>query len=348
MPSVSIDDAKEDRAKEEEEAWTMVSQKRAARGRSHVARSDAQKETLNDWKCIEDAFECEEQFERAVSETTRKLELQRKELRGSRFWQVCLKSIESVLRERKRGRCTKMVVLGVGSLRKSRASRYQLLFASLVSEEAIAGLREICLYDPAFSVVDLEVLKRIEIFSRRRLSDEDDADVDVVKGSVGSGKDDDDSKRTRVEIKVFTKEQSQKFVENCCSDGDDDNDDNSSSVFVYMPHCEADLYEEVLKHRWEEKKDGKDPLRELVLCGNAFSMYAERWSFANNARLTSKTKQKPSRVVACAKSENGFIEKEISLEGTTKDTKFAFDNGAFNDTAIHVFRGGFPRPDFSE
>ena len=51
-------------------------------------------------------------------------------------------------------------------------------------------------------------------------------------------------------------ERSKAFVENREDDGDDDDDDDNDdddrneTVFAYMPHCEADLYEEILEHRW--------------------------------------------------------------------------------------------------
>ena len=125
-------------------------------------------------------------------------------------------------------------------------------------------------------------------------------------------------------------------------------DDRNETVFAYMPHCEADLYEEILEHRWVNTGSETDPMRRILLCGNKFSNYHERWSFANNSRLTTKTKRKPKRVVVVGNAENECVEKELSLEGETKESKFALNNGAFNDTAVHVFKSGFVRPSFLE
>jgi|TARA_B100001094_G_C17932179_1_gene671283 hypothetical protein len=198
-----------------------------------------------------------------------------------------------------------------------------MMFALLLAEESeeeeseekmvFSALKNVCIYDPAFGKVDLEVLKRMKV------------------GREG------------VSVEAWSAERSKEFVENSGEEKDE-------RVFAYMPHCEADLYEEILAHRWNVVSSGEneedDPLGKILLCGNKFSNYYERWSFANNSRLTTKTKRKPNRVVVVGNQENACIEKEISLEDETKESKFSLHNGAFNDTAVHVFKSGFVRPGF--
>ena len=38
--------------------------------------------------------------------------------------------------------------------------------------------------------------------------------------------------------------------------------------------------------------------------------------------------------------------RKYALEDETKESKFSLHNGAFNDTAVHVFKSGFVRPGF--
>jgi hypothetical protein len=190
-----------------------------------------------------------------------------------------------------------------------------MMFAILLVEEAelMSEVKKVCVYDPAFGKVDVDVLKRMKV------------------------------EKEGVRVEVWSAEQSKSFVENR-----EDDDDRNETVFAYMPHCEADLYEEILEHRWVNTGSETDPMRRILLCGNKFSNYHERWSFANNSRLTTKTKRKPKRVVVVGNAENECVEKEVSLEGETKESKFALNNGAFNDTAVHVFKSGFVRPSFLE
>jgi len=319
-----MSDEKKDRndaneKEEEEDAWQVVSSKRSARGVKHRQNIQNAKTAFrfgedDDKDDDDDETKDESKFEALVEDTTRKLERAKRDVQSSSFFQTRVLNAfreDDLLRERANS-CTKMVVLGTGSFRHSATSRYQMMLAILLSEdeELTKEMKKVCVYDPAFGKVDVEVLKRMKVV------------------------------REGVSVEAWSAERSKRFVENS-------EEEKNENVFAYMPHCEADLYEEILEHRWEvesSENESDDPMGRMLLCGNKFSNYYERWSFANNSRLTTKTKRKPNRVVALGNQENECIEKEISLEGETKESKFSLHNGTFNDTAVHVFKNGFVRP----
>ena len=345
----TFDDIKKGKEDDEEDSddallWQIVSSKRSARGKKHLRNVQLAK---TKFRLGEDEDEDKEEdedddFETLVKDTERKLERAKRDVKESIFFERFLRRLlvddenenenETDSEEQPSRRwflrrllksVTKMVVLGTGSFRHSATSRFQMMFALLLAEESeeeeseekmvFRALKNVCIYDPAFGKVDLEVLKRMKV------------------GREG------------VSVEAWSAERSKEFVENSGEEKDE-------RVFAYMPHCEADLYEEILAHRWNVVSSGEneedDPLGKILLCGNKFSNYYERWSFANNSRLTTKTKRKPNRVVVVGNHENACIEKEISLEDETKESKFSLHNGAFNDTAVHVFKSGFVRPGF--
>ena len=327
----SNDTASEEEKGREEDVWHVVSSKRSARGKTHLEHIQNAKTTFRFGEEDDDQDDDDDEnpasFESLVNETTRKLLRAKKDVHESSFFKRAMNVFkrDELVSERLKN-VLKMIVLGTGSFRHSATSRYQMMFAILLVEEAelMSEVKKVCVYDPAFGKVDVEVLKRMKV------------------------------EKEGVRVEAWSAEQSKAFVENREDDGDydddDDNDDDdrNETVFAYMPHCEADLYEEILEHRWVNTGSETDPMRRILLCGNKFSNYHERWSFANNSRLTTKTKRKPKRVVVVGNAENECVEKELSLEGETKESKFALNNGAFNDTAVHVFKSGFVRPSFLE
>ena len=317
MPNGESNDTASEEEKGGGDVWHVVSSKRSARGKTHLKNIQNAKTTFRfGEEDDQDEDENPASFESLVNETTRKLLRAKKDVHESSFFKRAMNVFkrDELVSERLKN-VQKMIVLGTGSFRHSATSRYQMMFAILLVEEAelMSEVKKVCVYDPAFGKVDVEVLKRMKM------------------------------EKEGVRVEAWSAEQSKAFVEN----REDDNDRNET-VFAYMPHCEADLYEEILEHRWVNTGSETDPMRRILLCGNKFSNYHERWSFANNSRLTTKTKRKPKRVVVVGNAENECVEKEVSLEGETKESKFALNNGAFNDTAVHVFKSGFVRPSFLE
>ena len=317
MPNGESNDTASEEEKGGGDVWHVVSSKRSARGKTHLKNIQNAKTTFRfGEEDDQDEDENPASFESLVNETTRKLLRAKKDVHESSFFKRAMNVFkrDKLVSERLKN-VQKMIVLGTGSFRHSATSRYQMMFAILLVEEAelMSEVKKVCVYDPAFGKVDVEVLKRMKM------------------------------EKEGVRVEAWSAEQSKAFVENR-----EDDDDRNETVFAYMPHCEADLYEEILEHRWVNTGSETDPMRRILLCGNKFSNYHERWSFANNSRLTTKTKRKPKRVVVVGNAENECVEKEVSLEGETKESKFALNNGAFNDTAVHVFKSGFVRPSFLE
>ena len=317
MPNAESNDTASEEEKGGGDVWHVVSSKRSARGKTHLKNIQNAKTTFRfGEEDDQDEDENPASFESLVNETTRKLLRAKKDVHESSFFKRSMNVFkrDELVSERLKN-VQKMIVLGTGSFRHSATSRYQMMFAILLVEEAelMSEVKKVCVYDPAFGKVDVEVLKRMKV------------------------------EKEGVRVEAWSAEQSKAFVENR-----EDDDDRNETVFAYMPHCEADLYEEILEHRWVNTGSETDPMRRILLCGNKFSNYHERWSFANNSRLTTKTKRKPKRVVVVGNAENECVEKEVSLEGETKESKFALNNGAFNDTAVHVFKSGFVRPSFLE
>ena len=317
MPNGESNDTFSEEEKGGGDVWHVVSSKRSARGKTHLKNIQNAKTTFRfGEEDDQDEDENPASFESLVNETTRKLLRAKKDVHESSFFKRAMNVFkrDELVSERLKN-VQKMIVLGTGSFRHSATSRYQMMFAILLVEEAelMSEVKKVCVYDPAFGKVDVEVLKRMKV------------------------------EKEGVRVEAWSAEQSKAFVENR-----EDDDDRNETVFAYMPHCEADLYEEILEHRWVNTGSETDPMRRILLCGNKFSNYHERWSFANNSRLTTKTKRKPKRVVVVGNAENECVEKELSLEGETKESKFALNNGAFNDTAVHVFKSGFVRPSFLE
>lgn len=315
MPNGESNDTASEEEKGGGDVWHVVSSKRSARGKTHLKNILNAKTTFRfGEEDDQDEDENPASFESLVNETTRKLLRAKKDVHESSFFKRAMNVFkrDELVSERLKN-VQKMFVLGTGSFRHSATSRYQMMFAILLVEEAelMSEVKKVCVYDPAFGKVDVEVLKRMKV------------------------------EKEGVRVEAWSAEQSKAFVENR-----EDDDDRNETVFAYMPHCEADLYEEILEHRWVNTGSETDPMRRILLCGNKFSNYHERWSFANNSRLTTKTKRKPKRVVVVGNAENECVEKEVSLEGETKESKFALNNGAFNDTAVHVFKSGFVRPRF--
>ena len=240
----SNDTASEEEKGREEDVWHVVSSKRSARGKTHLEHIQNAKTTFRfgeEDDQDDDDDENPASFESLVNETTRKLLRAKKDVHESSFFKRAMNVFkrDELVSERLKN-VQKMIVLGTGSFRHSATSRYQMMFAILLVEEAelMSEVKKVCVYDPAFGKVDVEGLKRMKV------------------------------EKEGVRVEAWSAEQSKAFVENR-----EDDDDRYETMFAYMPHCEADLYEEILEHRWVNTGSETDPMRRILLCGNKFSNY---------------------------------------------------------------------------
>lgn len=87
-------------------------------------------------------------------------------------------------------------------------------------------------------------------------------------------------------------------------------------TFFFMPHCEANLYSNLLEANWR-----MDRLSRIALFGNSFQMYEEQVSFDTEVICATK------RIIAAQR-----ITSEFAIE-TVSDDYFA----AFHDSSWHFF-----------
>jgi hypothetical protein len=94
-------------------------------------------------------------------------------------------------------------------------------------------------------------------------------------------------------------------------------------TFWFMPHCEAVLYENVLKANWENPS----VLRSHVFLGNNFQSYTERWA----QRKTSKGC--PLHILSAANILRVCV--KIKADGKTVPRELP----AFGDTSVQIIGG---------
>lgn len=92
-----------------------------------------------------------------------------------------------------------------------------------------------------------------------------------------------------------------------------------SPTLFFMPHCEAELYDNLLQANW-----GVDTLNRMALFGNSFSVYQHYGSIISNSTITS-SRQHILHV-------SSFVE-EVKI-ATISDDYFR----AFNGSSWHFFR----------
>ena len=197
----SNDTASEEEKGREEDVWHVVSSKRSARGKTHLEHIQNAKTTFRfGEEDDQDDDENPASFESLVNETTRKLLRAKKDVHESSFFKRAMNVFkrDELVSERLKN-VLKMIVLGTGSFTHSATSRYQMMFAILLVEEAelMSEVKKVCVYDPAFGKVDVEVLKRMKV------------------------------EKEGVRVEAWSAEQSKAFVENREDDGDDDDDDDN-------------------------------------------------------------------------------------------------------------------------
>ena len=88
-------------------------------------------------------------------------------------------------------------------------------------------------------------------------------------------------------------------------------------TLFYMPHCEAVLYDNLLKANWSRAS-----LPLLAIIGNSFKTYADRWEFKSQAAAG-----RPHHILAIL---------EYAVEVNLGDTGSGLVQG-FNDTSLLMF-----------
>ena len=270
-------------------AWTVVSSKgrRAVRGGKAKAALAAHAASTNlnaDVRAEEETLAPEIIAERA-RETVRKVTRAIGDVEDAAFTRAAVECAVNAVRERRRGRVVTALVLGLGSPTTSAAARMQLAFAILMTRAMKDAFGDECVRvkarDPCFTLVDEAVLRET-------------CDGEAV---------DESTSRAYVDVNE-----------------DDVGDDGADEMVVfYMPHCEGDLYESVVRARWSARK-----LRDLVCVGNTFTTYADRWA----AKNVDSSKKRPSHVIAASTvATSALID-----PGDTFTVQ-----GAFNDTSVHSF-----------
>lgn len=102
-------------------------------------------------------------------------------------------------------------------------------------------------------------------------------------------------------------------------------------TLFYMPHCEAELTDALLAANW-----GPGQLSQLVIIGNSFSTYAERWSLPTAQR---SGLYRPDFMLALCNAPLGCL-----LEIPARDAGFPVAS-AFNDMSVHMFPAWHPALD---
>lgn len=95
-------------------------------------------------------------------------------------------------------------------------------------------------------------------------------------------------------------------------------------ALLFMPHCEAELYDAVLEANWSAAA-----LRWVAVLGNSFSGYADRWASADPAQPQRASRRRPERVLAVG---GRCAEHRVDPGG------FGVAS-AFNDMSLHFFGG---------
>ena len=215
-------------------------------------------------------------------------------------------------------RFSRMVILGLGSPTRSAVSRFQLALALVLAEHLAIDAKDVVLYDPAFTPVDVATLRGKGV------------------GGVLTGAE----------------------ADAACGPGAAR---AQRATFWFMPHCEAALYENVLRanaplergrggagaptsgektSRLSDANDDDDAdddddaadddaSRAFAFCGNRFETYEIRWTGRSGAP------ECPRRVLeAAAAISRGGVEIEVDPDGTFAA---AAALGAFNDTGVQAW-----------
>lgn len=91
-------------------------------------------------------------------------------------------------------------------------------------------------------------------------------------------------------------------------------------ILFYMPHCEAELYENLLQTNWSG-----DMLSRIVLLGNSFDTYRQSWSMFINSRIIRARKH----LLASRR-----FTKELGIETVSDDYFRAFQGSSWHFFSI--------------
>ena len=200
----------------------------------------------------------------------------------------------------KQARFRRFVVLGLGSPSNSTVARLQLSLAMILVEHLCLDASAMELYDPVFTPIDKKLL----------------GSLDKVFQDIGECTLSPDLPLPRYRCKamsptLLTKEASDRYAGPEAAVTKD-------PTFWFMPHCEVDLYENVLKANW----GSPSVLQSHICLGNNFETYAERWDRRHNHASC------PHYILTAAKR----LCLKIQIEGSSSQIETA----AFGDTSVQI------------
>ena len=206
-----------------------------------------------------------------------------------------------------------MVILGLGSPSNSSVSRVQLAMALVMAEHLSVPHNAVELYDPVFTPIDQELFS--ECGFRVIARDESDR---YWGGGGGGGAPSETGQGRKVQEDGQDDREEEEEEEDCSPPPPPPEE---PPTFFFMPHCEAALYDGLLRVHWS----ARGALRGHAVLGNNFETYVDRWSHVSSSGERSND-ERPRFVIAAAAAVKYKI--VVDPGGTF--------GGAFNDTSVQV------------
>lgn len=243
---------------------------------------------------------------RTVERTIAQLRRSVSQLREAHFVDTFLKDLKVSGFANTKANLRRFIVLGLGSPSNSIVSRLQLSLAIILVEHLGLTVSEMELYDPVFTPVDEKVIESL----------------DKIFGAINAHTRQHDlscqgtSKVQCAKSMLLTREAADKYA-------GPDAKPTDTPTFWFMPHCEAVLYENVLKANWAKA----NALRSHIFLGNNFQTYAERWAQRKRSLGC------PLHVLSAANILRVCV--KIHVEGNATSQELA----AFGDTSVQIIGG---------
>ena len=199
----------------------------------------------------------------------------------------------------------RFIVLGLGSPSNSTVARLQLSLALILVEYLCLDVSAMELYDPVFTPVDEILISHL-------------GELGGTFGNVDDCIHPQNLHSLRNQCRgasptLLTRESSGRYA-------GPDAELTKVPTFWFMPHCEADLYENVLKANW----GSPSIMQSHIFLGNNFATYAERWAERQgNPGCPHHILAAANRLRLCLK---------VHLEGSSSPVETA----AFGDTSVQI------------
>ena len=240
-------------------------------------------------------------LERTIDQLRRSIS----QLRGAKFVNTFLEDLKVSGVTSSNTNLSRCIILGLGSPSNSIDARLQLSFAIILLEHFGLNFSAMELYDPVFTPVDKELVGSLhKIFGS------------IVDHPNQPNKSYNTSNCSSENSTLLTREECDKYA-------GPDAQPTKDPTFWFMPHCEAVLYENVLKANWVNP----GVLRSHIFLGNNFQSYTERWA----QRKTSKGC--PLHILSAANILRVCV--KIKADGKTAPRELA----AFGDTSVQIIGG---------